>query len=66
MSAPPDEGRAPLRRPRERMIAGVCSAFARSFGLDVTLIRLAWVLSVLLAGTGLLAYVICWIVIPEE
>lgn len=40
------------------MIAGVCTAFAR--------IRLVWALSILLAGTGLLAYVICWIVIPKE
>ncbi|MCK9290081.1 MAG: PspC domain-containing protein [Bacteroidales bacterium] len=49
-----------------RMVGGVCSGLADYFGLDVTLIRLAWVLFVALAGTGLLAYIICWIVIPES
>lgn len=54
-------------RPRNgRKIAGVCQAFANFFGLDVSLIRIVWLLLVLLAGTGLLAYLICWIVIPEE
>jgi len=48
------------------MIAGVCSGVGRHFGLDVTLIRVVWVLLVLLYGTGVLAYVICWIVIPKE
>lgn len=54
-------------RPREgRKIAGVCAAFARFFGLDVSIIRIVWLLAVLLAGTGVLAYLICWLVIPEE
>jgi phage shock protein PspC (stress-responsive transcriptional regulator) len=56
-----------LLRPRDGiMIAGVCAGFARYLGLDVTLVRLAWVLLVPLGGTGLLAYVICWVVIPQE
>ncbi len=49
-----------------QMVGGVCSGLADYFGLDVTLVRLAWVLFVALAGTGLLAYIICWIVIPES
>ncbi|MBQ2978492.1 MAG: PspC domain-containing protein [Bacteroidaceae bacterium] len=54
-------------RPRNgRKIAGVCQAFANFFGLDVSLIRIVWLLLILFAGTGLLAYLICWIVIPEE
>ncbi|MBE6306878.1 MAG: PspC domain-containing protein [Bacteroidales bacterium] len=54
-------------RPRNgRKIAGVCQAFANFFGLDVSLIRIVWLLLVLFAGTGLLAYLICWIVVPEE
>lgn len=57
---------APLRRSGDGMIAGVCSGIARHFGLDVTLIRVVWVLLVLLYGTGFLAYAICWIVIPKE
>lgn len=54
-------------RPREgRKISGVCAAFANFFGLDVSIIRIVWLLAVLLAGTGMLAYLICWLVIPEE
>ena len=56
-----------LLRPRDgAMIGGVCAAFARFFGVDATLIRVAWTLSVCLFGTGILAYLICWIVIPRE
>ena len=56
-----------LLRPQDgAMAAGVCAAFARRFGVDVTLIRLGWVIAVLCFGTGLLAYLLCWIIIPEE
>ncbi len=57
----------PLLRPRyDRKIGGVCAAFARAYGWDLTLVRLVLVLLVVFGGTGLLAYVICWIVIPED
>jgi phage shock protein C len=56
-----------LVRPRnDRWIAGVCGGVARYFGLDSTLVRVVWALFVCLAGTGVLAYLICWIVIPNE
>lgn len=56
-----------LLRPRyDRKIAGVCAAFARAYGWDLTLVRLVLVALVLFGGGGLLAYVICWIVIPED
>ena len=56
-----------LVRPKEgAMIGGVCAGIARYFELDATLIRVLWVLMVCLAGTGLLAYLVCWIVIPPE
>jgi phage shock protein C len=52
-----------LRTPR--VIAGICSGLALHYGWDVTLVRLIWVLCVLFAGTGVIAYIIAWIVIPE-
>jgi phage shock protein PspC (stress-responsive transcriptional regulator) len=56
-----------LMRPKDgALIGGVCAAFARYYGIDATVIRLVWVLLVCLGGTGLLAYLICWIVIPRE
>ena len=47
-----------------KMIAGVCSGLAEYFDIDVTIIRLAWVIALFCAGAGLLAYLIAAIVIP--
>ncbi len=60
---------APRRLYRSRadkMIAGVCAGIARYFDLDPVLVRVLWVLCVLFGGTGLLLYVILWIVMPLE
>jgi phage shock protein C len=56
-----------LLRPRAgRKIAGVCAGFAEYFDLDVSLVRLVWLLVSVFTGVGLLAYPIAWIVMPEE
>jgi phage shock protein C len=56
-----------LVRPRaDRKIAGVCAGFAEYFDIDVIVIRLVWLIVAFMAGTGFLAYVIAWIVMPEE
>ena len=61
------EARRRLLRPRAgRKIAGVCQGFAEYFDLDVTVIRIVWLLVAIFGGTGFLAYVIAWIVMPEE
>lgn len=51
---------------RGKMISGVCAGIAAYFNVDPTLIRLAWVLFSLLGGSGILAYIICAIVMPKE
>lgn len=66
VGAAPQAEKKLVRPMGNNWIAGVCSGFARYFGIDVTLVRLVWLATVILAGTGLLAYVICWIVIPRE
>lgn len=54
-------------RPRSgRMIAGVTAAFARRLGIDVTLVRLAFVVSLFFGGLGVLVYLAAWLLIPEE
>jgi phage shock protein C len=59
--------RVKLLRPISgRKIAGVALGVAEYFDLDVTLIRLVWVLATIFGGCGLLAYIIGWIVIPGE
>ena len=50
----------------DKKIAGVCGGFANYFGIDATLIRLAWVLLVLCSGCGVLAYIIAAVVLPDE
>ena len=61
------DGPKKLTRAREgRMIGGVCAGLGRYFEVDATLIRLGLALTVCLAGTGVLAYVLAWIIIPEE
>lgn len=60
-------GRRRLVRPRiGRKIAGVCLGFAEFFDLDVTLVRVIWLLVAIMTGVGLLAYPIAWIVMPGE
>lgn len=54
------------RSTSDRKLLGVCGGFAEYFGLDANIIRLIWVLAVVFAGFGLLAYLICALIIPEE
>ena len=53
------------RSETDRVIAGVAGGVAQRFGLSATLVRLAWVVSVLFGGFGVLAYLILWIVLPK-
>lgn len=48
-----------------KKIAGVCGGLAEYLGIDATLVRVVWLLLVLCAGVGLLAYIICWILFPK-
>lgn len=50
----------------KRLIGGVCGGLADFTGLDATIIRLVWAAAIFFAGTGLLLYLLCWIIIPEE
>ena len=50
----------------DKKLCGVCSGIAKFFDLDPTVIRLAWILFSALGGSGVLAYIICAIVMPDE
>jgi phage shock protein PspC (stress-responsive transcriptional regulator) len=50
----------------DKKIAGVCGGFAEYLELDPTLVRLIWLMLTLLAGWGLVAYIVAWIVMPQE
>jgi phage shock protein C len=48
-----------------RKLAGVCAGIAEYFGWDPTLVRVAWIVLTLLGGSGILIYLIMWLVMPE-
>jgi phage shock protein C len=52
------------RNTNQQMIAGVCSGLADYFNLDVTVVRLIFVLLFFLGGNGILIYVLLWILTP--
>ena len=56
-----------LHRSRtDKKICGVCGGVAKYFNIDPTLVRLGVALFTLFGGCGLLAYIVCALVIPEE
>ena len=59
-------GKKLYRSDENKMLAGVCGGIAEYFGVDPTLIRLAWVVVSLLGGSGLLAYILAAIIIPRD
>jgi len=54
------------RSKKDKKIAGVCGGIAEYFDVDSTLVRLFTVLTLLLGGAGVVAYIIAWIIVPEN
>jgi phage shock protein PspC (stress-responsive transcriptional regulator) len=54
------------RRREGRIIAGVCAGLADYFGVDPTIARLVFALLTVFGGSGILLYLLAWLVIPEE
>ena len=54
------------RNPMNKVIGGVCSGLAEFFGLDIALVRIAFVIAFLFASFGFWLYIILWIVLPER
>ena len=54
------------RNNQEGNIAGVCAGLAEYFGVDVTLIRIAFVLATLMGGPGLIFYIVLAFIMPEK
>jgi phage shock protein PspC (stress-responsive transcriptional regulator) len=49
----------------DRKLAGVCAGIADYFGWDPTLVRVGWIVLTLMGGSGILLYLILWLVMPE-
>lgn len=54
------------RSVKDRKIAGVAGGIGEYLEVDSAVVRLIWLLAILFGGAGFLAYIIVWIVIPEE
>ena len=50
----------------DKKVCGVCGGIASYFDVDPTVIRLIWVIFTLAGGSGLIAYIIAAIIMPDE
>ena len=55
-----------MRSSTDKKLGGVCAGVAAYFDMDVTLVRVLWLVAFFFAGTGFLLYIILWIVLPVE
>jgi phage shock protein PspC (stress-responsive transcriptional regulator) len=55
------------RSKKERILGGVCAGLGEHLDVDPTVIRLIWAVVTLLSfGTGIIVYILAWIIIPED
>ena len=54
-----------LTKSQDKKLFGVCGGIAEYFDMDPTVVRIIWLLAVLCAGTGVLAYLIAALIMPD-
>ena len=55
------------RSRKDKVISGVCGGIAEYLEVDPVVVRLVWaILTVISMGMGILAYIVAWVIIPEE
>ena len=54
------------RSTTDRKLGGVAAGIADYLDVDVTMVRVLWLLAALIGGTGFLAYIVLWIALPED
>jgi phage shock protein C len=59
------EVRKLYRSQTQRMIAGVCGGLAEYFNLDATLMRVLFLLLAVFGGSGIVIYIVMWIIVPD-
>jgi phage shock protein C len=60
-----EEPRKLYRSRTQRMVAGVCGGLAEYFNLDTTVIRVLFLVLTLFGGSGLVIYLVMWILVPD-
>ncbi|ANC31887.1 PspC domain-containing protein [Isoptericola dokdonensis] len=66
MSSNPQQPRKFYRPTQGRVLGGVCAGIADYFGWSRTTVRVLAALSVLIPGPQVLAYIVCWILVPDQ
>ncbi|MEK6954199.1 MAG: PspC domain-containing protein [Candidatus Micrarchaeota archaeon] len=54
------------RSRKDRILGGVCGGMGKYFGVDPVLVRLLFVLLAFGAGSGILLYLVAWLIVPED
>lgn len=54
------------RSKQNKVLAGVCGGIAEYFGIDAAIIRLIWIVLAFAGGSGIIAYIIAVIIMPER
>ncbi len=60
-----DERKRLYKSRNNKMVCGVCAGIADYFNIDPSIVRVLWAVLALAAGTGVLAYIACAIILPE-
>jgi phage shock protein C len=60
-----EEPRKLYRSRTQRMVAGVCGGLAEYFNIDVTLVRVLFLILAVVGGSGLVIYLLMWIIVPD-
>jgi phage shock protein C len=60
-----EEPRKLYRSQTQRMIAGVCGGLAEYFNIDATLMRVLFLLLAVFGGSGIVIYIVMWIIVPD-
>lgn len=60
-----DERKRLYKSRNNKVICGVCAGIADYFNIDPSIVRVLWAVLALAAGTGVLAYIACAIILPE-
>ncbi len=60
------ESKKLYRSRNDKMIGGVCGGLGEFLGVDPTLVRLAFVILAIFGGSGILLYIIAWLIIPPS
>lgn len=54
------------RSEEDRIFAGVCGGFGEYFDIDPVIVRLLWILFIMVGGSGIVLYIIAWLIIPKR